>query len=141
MTFCITAEEAARALGVKLKHIYYLVYMGELEGWKIRGAWRLFRISVEEYDKARNHARIDQSVAGDNVHQGCRGVSTLFGINDPKDDLGTPTHGLHGRRRVEYCQARLPRVSLETLEPLNRRQRGRSPISHDQIEFNFAEAV
>jgi excisionase family DNA binding protein len=45
----LTAKEAARVLGIPPKNVYYLIYMGYIEGWKIANTWRLSKISVETY--------------------------------------------------------------------------------------------
>ncbi len=53
-TVCCTVKQASKSLHVDIKHVYYLLYMGRLEGWKIRGTWRIFINSIELYDSTRN---------------------------------------------------------------------------------------
>ena len=130
---CMTVEEAARALGVKVKHVYYLAYMGKLEGWKIRGAWRLFSGSVEAYASEQNTGRTHAASALDTHDQGRVGFPSLFGFDCPPDDLGRPNPRLHAprRERVEYHPGGLPFVPFQALQPVTR------PV---QLSL-FAEAV
>lgn len=45
----LTVKEAAKILGISTKNVYYLIYMGYIEGWQIAHTWRLSRLSVEIY--------------------------------------------------------------------------------------------
>jgi excisionase family DNA binding protein len=45
----LTVKEAARVLGISPKNVYYLIYMGYIEGWKIANTWRISGLSVEDY--------------------------------------------------------------------------------------------
>ncbi|WP_304225475.1 helix-turn-helix domain-containing protein [Gracilinema caldarium] len=47
----LTVREAAAILGLHPKNVYYLLYMGYIEGWKIAHTWRISIISVEAYDQ------------------------------------------------------------------------------------------
>ena len=131
MNVCLTVEEAARLIRAKIGHVYYLAYMGQIEGWKIRGTWRLFGESVEAYAQRRNEGKIDFSIAGDPFHQGCGGVPTLFGFDYPADDLGQADQRLPCGQRMEYQPRRLPRVPVQALKPL---------ANTHQMDL-FAEAV
>jgi|UniRef100_A0A7C3E5M7 excisionase family DNA binding protein len=45
----LTVKEASRVLGIPPKNVYYLIYMGYIEGWKIANTWRISKLSVETY--------------------------------------------------------------------------------------------
>lgn len=47
----LTVREAAAVLGLRPKNVYYLLYMGYIEGWKIANTWRISLVSVEDYDQ------------------------------------------------------------------------------------------
>ena len=131
MNICMTVEEAAELIGSKIGHVYYLAYMGYIEGWKIRGAWRLFKGSVEAYAQARNQGRTHQTITVDTHHKGCVGIPSLFESDHPPDDLGKPAPSLHGGRRMEHHQDGFPVPFIPPFQPLNR-----------PVQLNlFAEAV
>lgn len=49
----LTPKETAERLQTSVKHVYYLLYMGRIEGCKIRRIWRIFLPSIQEfYDAA-----------------------------------------------------------------------------------------
>jgi excisionase family DNA binding protein len=134
---CLAVEEAAVMLGVALKHVYYLLYMGRLDGWKIRSTWRLFRGSVEAYANERNDIGIIPNLACDHDHQGSGGLSTLLRNNHPAHDLGRPTAGLHGRRRMEHCPPRSFQLSAAPFEPMKNRPERPISTRSGQLEFSF----
>ncbi|MEO0133114.1 MAG: helix-turn-helix domain-containing protein [candidate division WOR-3 bacterium] len=47
----LTVKETAAILNINPKNVYYLLYIGDIEGWKIANIWRISLISVQEYDK------------------------------------------------------------------------------------------
>lgn len=131
MNLFLTVKEAARVIGVESKSVYYLAYMGYLEGWKIRGTWRFFKGSVEAYDQERNKGRTIEDSSSYSHDQGDGRVPSLFGFDDPPDDLGRTASRVHGRERVEHHTARSAGVSFKTFQPLT------GPFQMDL----FAEAV
>ena len=47
----LTTREVAAILKMQPKNVYYLLYMGYIEGWKIANTWRISLVSVEAYDQ------------------------------------------------------------------------------------------
>lgn len=134
---CLAVEEAAVILGVALKHVYYLLYMGRLDGWKIRSTWRLFRGSVEAYANERNDIRIIPNPACDYDHQGSGRLSTLLGNNHPAHDLGRPATGIHGRRGMEHCPPRSFQLPPTPFKPINNHPERPILTRSGQLEFSF----
>lgn len=117
-SICMTAKEAARIIRVDQKLVYYYAYMGILEGWKIRNIWRFYRGSVEAYAQERNKGRNIELASGDPFDQGRRVVPSLFGFDDPSDDLRRPAHRVQGRRRVADRAPGLDHVPFKAFEPV-----------------------
>lgn len=134
---CMDVEEAAAYLGVAFKHVYYLLYLGRIDGWKIRNTWRLFRGSVEAYAHERNDGRTVQNAPRDHDDQGSGRVLALLGNHDPAYDLGETDSGVYGRRRMEHRPAGLIRVPSKALEPMIEARRTREVVQLKQLEFAF----
>lgn len=45
----LTVKEASCVLNIPPKNIYYLIYMGYIEAWKISHIWRLSKQAVDAY--------------------------------------------------------------------------------------------
>jgi excisionase family DNA binding protein len=134
---CLAVEEVAMILGVALKHVYYLLYMGRLDGWKIRSTWRLFRGSVEAYANERNDIGIVTNTPGNHDHQGSGRLPALLGDNRQTHDMGRPASGLHGRRGMEHRQTGPFRVSSTQFKPIKGCPEQPFINRSGQLEFTF----
>ncbi len=140
MITCMTVEEAAAALRIKPKNTYYLLYMGRLEGWKIRDCWRVFPRSVEEYVKSNGLGNIEGFSAGDPHDEGCRGVSSMLDFDGDADALGGGARGVYGRSRMEHQPIGLSELPVQAIKFMRRENR-HGQFNPSQIEFNFGAAV
>jgi len=109
---CISVSEAARRLKANQSLVYYAIWMGYVEAWKVRFVWRIYTPSVEEYDRRRNQRRNQTDTAGDTHDTGCSGVSLSVSDYCAQNDLGQSAPRIHRGRGMEHTPYRLNHVSV-----------------------------
>jgi len=135
MIFCLTVGEAAAAMGMNLKHVYYLLYMGRIEGWKVRDCWRIFPGSVEEYVKSNGIGGSEKNSPDNNDDERRRGVPSVFDVDGNADALGGRVGGIRRGSGVEHQSRGLPELFIKAFKPVRTLHSGR--VNTSQIEFDF----
>ncbi len=105
----LTVGETAAMLNITPGGIYYLLYICRLDGVRIRGCWRVFSESVEDYLAERKVRSGDEKQPSLYPElSGGNGVSPGIGENGLPADPGRVTL-LEGRRRgLEFSEGRPP---------------------------------
>ena len=104
--------EAADFIGCDANHVYYLINMGILHGFKVRWIYRINHATVEEYAARRREERARDNASAYSEYPGYLFDPTGFTFNNPARiaPQGRST-GIPCRRRVEYSEGGFPRVS------------------------------
>lgn len=127
-----TVLEAADFIGCDANHVYYLINMGVLHGFKVRWIYRINHVTVEEYAARRREERARDNVSAYSGYPGYLFDPTGFAFNNPAGTAsarGAP--GLSCGRRMERGEGRFPRVSGAERHTVARSQ-------PEQYELNIA---
>jgi excisionase family DNA binding protein len=140
----MSLQQAADYMGVKERHIYYLVDMGSLEAWKVGKLWRFEREAVDRYVRGK-YVRRTYKKSSRYFNNGGNGF--LFELLDRN---GSPTHKEREDQRIphqrrlqplEHKQVgphKLPVKPLKPVEKSGSKARYKRPV---QEEFDFGIAV
>jgi excisionase family DNA binding protein len=124
-------------MGVKERHVHYLVDMGSIEAFKVGRLWRFYRGAVENYVGSKYVRKTYRRVACNSNNSRGGGFFELLGGNNPPVN---PAGGLvrlpdaGGLQPLEYKPDGLHQIPIKKYKPIRPRTR---PVSPFQLEFCF----